>query len=493
MKRVVVIGAGLGGLAAAIRLARSGHEVVVLEKNEHVGGKVDSWESDGFVFDTGPTLLTMPFVLRDLWEAAGRRLEGDLTIVPLDPLCRYFFPDGSRLDTTTDAAAMEREIARFRNSDAEGFKAFMRHARAIYEAAAEPFLFSAFTSLRFGGLMRQLRNLPALLRLDAMRTLDQAVSSFVEDPRLRQLLNRFATYNGSSPFRAPATLAIIPHVELSMGGWYVKGGMRRLASALGSIAKDVGVLIRVGAEVESLLVDGRRVSGVLVKGGESLNADAVVCNADAIYAHRNLVAPATGRRRTFDSAGVSLGGFVLLLGVKGEFPHLAQHNIFFSSDYRAEFESLFDRARPHGDPTIYVSISARSDPSHAPTGCSNLFVLVNAPPLGPRVDWVREASAYRTLVIQSLERRGLTSLSDAIVTERVLTPLDFERRFHAFRGSIYGTSSNNRMAAFLRPPNRSRDLRGLFFAGGSAHPGGGIPLVLLSGKIAAELAQEELQ
>jgi phytoene desaturase len=490
MKRVAVIGAGLGGLAASIRLARAGYRVTVLEKNGRVGGKMHVFEAGGYRFDTGPTLLTMPFVLDELFAAAGRNREDDLELVPCQPLCRYSWPDGTTLDATTDPEAMEREVRRISPGDAGQFARFMARGERIYRAGAGPFLFTPFMSLRLTGLLAQARKAGAILKIDAMRTMDRAVSASFRDERLRQLFNRFATYNGSSPYLSPATLQIIPYVEFAFGGWYVRGGMYRVAEVLARIAGDLGVEIRTGLPVTRIVTSGGRATGVLDALGELHGADAVLCNADALYARESLLAGAgkTGPLR----AEPSMAGFVMLLGVRKLFPQLAQHTILFSADYRQEFEAIIRRRVPPEDPTVYLSVSSLQDRHHAPQGGSNLFVLVNAPALHGAFDWEQRAKPYRDLVLARMRRQGIEIGEEEIEVERVITPKEFAGMYNAHRGSIYGTSSNGRMAAFVRPPNRSREVRNLYFAGGSAHPGGGIPLVLLSGKLASDLLREDL-
>jgi phytoene desaturase len=494
LKTIAVVGGGLGGLATAVRLAHKGYGVTVFEKNERVGGKMDIRQLGGYTFDTGPTLLTMPFILEDLFSSVGARVEDYVETLPLQPLCRYFFSDGSSLDAFSDLKDFADQVRRISPSDASRVGTFFEHSRSIYDAAAGPFLFSEFGSLRGRALLRSLRYLPAVRKIDAFRTLSEAVAAHFGDSRIRQLFNRFATYNGSSPYLAPATLAIIPFVEFTMGGWYVRGGMHRLALALEKLASHVGVTLRTGRGVREILQKDRKAVGVELEDGEQVEADAVVCNADALFAYRNLLGPAPSRRmRRFERLEVSLAGFVLLLGTRRGYPDLAHHNIFFSADYREEFRSLFERNLPASDPTVYVSISSKADPGHAPPGGSNLFLLVNVPPTSPAVDWLEERGRYRNRVLETLARRGMEIPEEEIETEEVITPADFQTRYNAHRGAIYGTSSNGRMAAFLRPANRSGELRNLFFAGGSAHPGGGIPLVLLSGKITAGLVQEALQ
>lgn len=484
--RVAVIGSGLGGLAAAVRLATAGHEVTVFEKNDRVGGKMSTLQLGRYRFDTGPTLLTMPFVLRDLFASTGRRLEDVLDLLPLEPACRYVYADGSVLDAHSDPTEMERAIARFAPRDAGAFSRFFAHATRIYDAAAEPFLYHSFGSWSFVDVLRSLKYLPAIARLDSGRTLDESVRAHFTDPRLVQLFDRFATYNGSSPYRAPATLAIIPYVEFAFGGWYPRGGVYGVAEAIATLARDSGATIRTGTEVERILTEGKRATGVRLASGEIVHADAVLSNADPAYTMQVLIDGTQQPRPRARGGEPSMAGVILFLGVSRDWPMLLQHTIFFSADYAVEFAQL-DAGSLADDPTVYVCASSRTDRSHAPEGGMNLFVMVNAPALDGRVDWPSTRARYRNLIIAKLERMGLDGLGASIEEEAMLTPDEFEARFHAPRGSIYGASSNDRFAAFRRPPNRSVALRGLYFAGGGAHPGGGIPLVLLSGKHAADL------
>lgn len=493
MNTVIVVGAGLGGLATAIRLAVRGFTVTILEKNTRVGGKMDIVCESGYTFDTGPSLLTMPFVLEELFRDASREMTDYLELVRIDPICHYHFADGSTLDAFSDRERMAQEVGRLSPSDVAGFQQFLAHGEEIYRAASEPFLFQPFGSWNWRSILSQLQYLPAVTKLDAGRTLHDAVSRYVKDERLRQLLNRFATYNGSSPYHAPATLSIIPYVEFAMGGWYVRGGMYSIAHALARLARELGVMIETGVEVDGLMCQDRSVTGVKVTGGENRAARFVVVNADALYARHRLLGPAmNGRWKKSREPEPSLAGFVLLLGVNHRYEDLHHHTIYFSSDYRREFDALIAEQKPYDNPTIYVSVSAVSDPGLAPGGASNMFVLVNAPPLGKEFDWATQTQSYRDLIIRQLTERGLTDLERHIEIEHMTTPQDFQDRYNAYRGAIYGTSSNSRFSAFLRPPNRSRDLDRLYFVGGSSHPGGGIPLVLLSGKIVAEMITEEV-
>jgi phytoene desaturase len=488
MKTTVIIGAGLGGLAAGLRLAHAGHRVTVLEKNGTVGGKLNFWSEGGYSFDTGPTLLTMPFVVKDLFTSLGRNIEDYLTLIPVDPICRYRFADGTVLDASADLSATASAIGKLNEQDGRAFVRFLSHGGRIYRHATKPFLFTPFGSPGAGGFLRNLKYLPAIFNIDPLRTYNRAVTSYFQDERVVQMMNRFATYNGSSPYKAPATLAIIPYVEFSMGGWYVAGGMYGLARAMERLAAELGMEIRTKTEVTRVEIRRGTAVAVHCAGGESFPADVVISNADVLHSFGTIFRDNAVAGR-FGRVEPSLAGFVMMLGVEADYPALAHHNIFFSADYREEFRQLFDLGLPATDPTVYVAASCKSDPRHAPPGHSNLFVLVNAPPLNDRVDWEERRESYADLVLRRLEDAGLAGLRQAVRVRSIVTPRDFAERYNAYRGSIYGTSSNGMAAAFLRPSNRLKEFDNVYFVGGSSHPGGGIPLVLLSGATVAGMVE----
>ena len=496
--KVAIVGAGMGGLATAIRLAARGHQVQLFEKNAQVGGKLNLLERDGFRWDTGPSLLTMPQVYRDLWKAAGRRLEDYVRLRPVDPICRYFWPDGTRLDASDSVAAMTAALEKLNPTDVAAYFRFMAYSRKLYDLTADAFLFHGFNSWRD---FLQLNPRQAL-QIDPFRTVHGAVKSFFHDPHLVQLFDHYATYNGSSPYLAPATLNIIPYVELGMGGWYVEGGLYALAKAYRRLAEDLHVEIHTGPdyEVSEILVKGRKTTGVKLHNGEIVPADLVVANTDVTYTSEKLLpkrrSPLNwlGSKLPFSaSLEPSCSGFILFLGLNKQFSQLKHHNILFSRDYKQEFDQIFQQRQPPTDPTIYICWTGHSNPDHAPTGGSNLFVLVNAPYLSEAFDWQAPGvvEQYRKVILDRMEAFGLTDLRESIVVEEVMTPVDLATRYNAHRGAIYGTSSNNRFSAFLRPPNRSRRFKGLYFVGGSTHPGGGVPLVTLSAKIVTELIEAD--
>ena len=490
MSRVVVVGAGVGGLAAAARLAALGHEVTVCEASDEVGGKLGRVERDGFRFDTGPSLVTLPHVFRELFADTGGWPDG-LELTPLEPLTRYRFSDGTSFDASSDldehCARLDAALGKGAGDD---WRAFSARAGRIWEASREPFLESALggpgTIARLA--LRQPRDIAAIAPGTSLRGLGRR---FLRDPRLRTYLDRYATYTGSDPRRAPAALAAVPYVEQAYGGWYVPGGLTRLGAAVHDRAVERGARVRLSTRVTRVEVAGGRACGVRLEDGGTLPADVVVANADAASVYGTLVdAPAAARRLA--RATPSLSGFVLLLGVEGRTPGLAHHNVLFPADYDAEFDDVFGaQARPVEDPTVYVS--APDDPAVRPEGSEAWFVLVNAPrhqagrPGPGAVDWdapgLRED--YADHVLGLLAARGLP-VADRVRLREVLSPADLERRTGAVGGAIYGTSSNGAAAAFLRPANRS-PVTGLFLVGGSSHPGGGLPLVALSARIVADL------
>lgn len=488
-KSAIVIGAGLGGLASAIRLRRAGWKVTVLEKNMRIGGKLDCHAAGGFLWDIGPTTVTLTPVLDELFEHAGQRLENYMELVPVDPICRNFFPDGKVLNTWTNAHLFKIEIARQERDQGQALEGFLRYARRLHDLGGEAWLYHpprhALGFLRWNFLKR-LAGLPAVL---TPRSLASVIERHFKSPHVRQLFERYATYTGSSPFLTPSLFNIIPYIEIQGGGWYLRGGIFRLAEALEKCARELGVEFVFGAEVSSILTErtGRfatpRARGVMVNNTIKMGADAVLSNADPAHTWTRLLehlSSAPGAMKRLKKQPSSLSPFMILWGVKHRYPQLAHHNVFFSPDYRAEFEDLFVRRRPAEAPTIYVGISARTDPTQAPPGQDNYFVLVNTPPIEPDHHWEKDRAPYRDLIVDRLEKMGLDSLRKHIACEKIITPADFAARTHAFRGAIYGQAFHSLGSVMGRPRHRCREVDGLYFVGGCVRPGGGIPLVLLS-------------
>jgi phytoene desaturase len=467
---VIVIGAGIAGLSAAIHLAAAGLPVRIMEQNASVGGKMSEARLAGFRWDTGPSVITMRPVLADLFAAAGRQLETYLDLRPVEPLTRYFYADGTVLNATAHLPSMLAQIEALDRRDVEGYLAYLAYAARLHRITGPTFIYETPPTWR-----SFLRVPPHhMLQVDALRTMDAAIRSYVRSPYLRQLLGRFATYVGASPYLAPATLNVIAHMELSGGVWYPQGGVYTIARALANLARELGVKISTHCRVHSIVVEGDVVQGVATDDGRLEPASTVIANIDVTTVYQKLLPPriATSRRLAgLTGVEPSCSGFILLLGVEGEFPGLAHHNIFFSGDYRGEFEAIFGQGAPPAEPTIYVAITSRSDPGHAPPGCENWFVLVNAPPVGPGFNWEQQASAYRERVLARLAAFGF-DVRGRIRAEQMYTPPDLARQTGAWRGALYGLSSNNMFTAFRRPSQSGAGCEGPLLCGWN-HPSWG--------------------
>ncbi|AGL15479.1 NAD(P)/FAD-dependent oxidoreductase [Actinoplanes sp. N902-109] len=472
MSAIVVIGAGVGGLAAAVRLARAGHTVTVHEQAPELGGKLGRYERDGFVFDTGPSLLTLPQVFADL----GLHLD----LQPLDPVVRHVFPDGSVLDSSPDPAIFRARIAdAFGAAAAADWSRFWRRAERIWHASWESVLQREVSTATLARLSWRIGDLLAIAPGRSLRSLGR---QYLRDWRLRMLLDRYATYTGADPRRAPAALAAVPYAELAFGGWYLPGGLRLIADALQARCAELGVRIHLNSPVAAITTTAGRVTGVRLATGTHVPADVVVSDVDAVTLYRDLLPTPTRLAQLSDR---SLAGFVMLLGVNGHTPSLAHHTVYFPRNYNAEFNAVFghgSRARPASHPTIFITRA--TDPAVHPTGAEAWFVLVNAPRHGTAasaVNWERPglATAYADHLLETLATRGL-DVRDRLRFRETRTPADLAAATASPGGAIYGTAGG-----LLRPANRG-PVDGLHLVGGSAHPGGGLPMVTLSAKIVAE-------
>ncbi len=485
-KKVIVIGAGIGGLAISALLAKNGFDVQVIEKNSRAGGKMNLHKALGYRFDTGPSLLTMPDVIDTLFEHCGKKRTDFIEFEPVSPLCRYFYPDGKIFDNYSDLNKNNESLDKIAPDETGAYKNFLDYSAGLFEKTSGAFLFNPlYDTSDFGEL-----KLKDFFGIDAFTTVSKRVDKSFQTQYLRKFFKRFTTYNGSSPYQAPATLNVIPHVEISMGAYYVKGGIYRLASALEELATELGVKIMYDNTVKEINTEDRKVTGVHLENGTTLNSGLVVANSDATETLLNLlpahsVSPAT--RYKHQKLEPSCSGFVLLLGVSRSYDMLRHHNIFFPENYKSEFRQIFVEKKLPDDPTIYIANTSFTDKSHTPEGHSNLFILVNAPYVDQEQNWQHLAMQYPETIISKLESCGLDDLRKHIEYRHVITPLDFLNKYRSNKGSIYGTSSNSVLSAFMRPRNKFREIDGLYLVGGSTHPGGGIPLVTLSAMHAFEL------
>jgi phytoene desaturase len=484
VSEVAVIGGGVGGMATAIRLAARGHRVSLYERRTELGGKLTEWRHRGFSFGLGPSLLTLPGEFAALAAEAGRKLDELVTLQPTDPVCRYRFADGSVLDAAADPAAMAAAVDRLAPGEGAAWQRYRAWGERCWAASQRSFLGGP---LELAALRHSPGHPADLLASAPGQTLAGHAARFFHDPRMRQYAGRYATYSGSSPYRAPAALGCIPYLEHAHGAWYVAGGLARLRDALVTLLAETGVAVHTSTEVTRVLSAAGAVTGV-VAGGQRVAADVVVSDADSARLYRDLY-PDRGRRRRIGRLGPSSSGLLLLAAVRGRTPGLAHHNVIFSADYRAEFADLFGRHQPPADPTIYVGCSATVDPSAAPAGHENWTVLVNVP-AGPPDRWPCPPAEYQERLLAKLGAAGLDVTGRLLFTE-MLTPADFERRYDGWQGSIYGTPQHGRLAPFRRPGNRG-PVRGLYLAGGSVHPGGGLPLVVIGSRIVADMVTMDL-
>jgi phytoene desaturase len=490
MSRAVVVGAGIGGLAAAALLAKAGRRVTVFDQAARAGGKAASVQLGGFRFDTGPSLFTLPQFFRDFFARLGRDMGDYLEPVPLAPLCAYEFADGTRLHSFSDRARFAAELERNGTATPRELHAYLDQSARMWTAAGELFLTRSLhepaTYLSRCGL-RAVANAGCLAPFNKLH---DANSRSFADPRAVQLFDRYATYNGSSPFRTPATMRIIPHVEYTFGGYALEGGIVALPRALERVARELGVEFRLSTRVERIRVENGRCRGIEIAGGEFVPADIVVSNADVLSTYRTLLAePAAPEARRYERLDPSLSGLVFLWGVARRFPQLQVHNIFFSGDYRAEFDAIFRRLDLPAQPTIYINITSKVTPEDAPPDGENWFILLNAPRDAGQ-DWPSLAARVRKTILARLCQSLGYDLAPLIIAESTITPRDIAKDTISTYGSLYGIASHSPLSAFLRHPNRSRRIRGLYFAGGSVHPGGGMPLALRSGMLAADLAEK---
>ncbi len=497
-QRVIVVGAGIGGLASALELAANGVEVLLLERAAAPGGKMRQVVVGGAAMDAGPTVFTMRWVFEELFEAVGARLSDHLSLQPVSVLARHAWSADERLDLFADMARSADAIGSFAGAPAaRGYLDFCARARRIYGALETPFLRGSRPTPLSLAARAGWRGLPDLLRISPLATLWQQLGTHFSDPRLRQLFGRYATYCGSSPFMAPATLMLVAHVEQD-GVWLVDGGMHRVAQALARLAEARGAVLRCGAQVEQILVRDGRACGVRLAGGEALAAQAVVFNGDVAALSGGLLGDAAGvavSRTAAARRSLSALTWNLRAPTRG-FP-LSRHTVFFSADYRREFDDIFKHGRLPSAPTVYVCAQDRSDArtdananstadanADAPGDPERLLLIVNAPARGDTHSFTHEELAScEAQTFRLMQNCGLQVQRDP--QQSVLTtPQDFERLFPATGGALYGQASHGWMASFSRPGARSR-LPGLYLAGGSTHPGPGVPMAALSGRQAA--------
>lgn len=497
MTRVAVVGGGLGGLAAACTLAGRGYQVTLFEKNDWLGGKAAVLETDGFRFDMGPTILTLPSVLDRIFEDTGVRRRDYLDLIRLDPQWRCFFDSGRTLDLCEDIESMARRCESWQSGLGKGYRQFMTYAERMHRISDAFFFWrpiDRFSEIAF----RMPRTSPGLIR-DALgmrlgHSVAGTVRRFLPQPEVAQMVDHFTQYVGSAPDQSPAVLCGIAHMQTTEGIHYPRGGIRAVPDALVRRAKEIGVDLRPGLGVKQLRTDSSgRVSGVVTDDGRAHDFDAVVSNMDAVRTYRELLggsaAQAFLRRRSYEPA---CSGVVLYLGLDRRYEQLCHHNFVFSRDPEEEFAWIYRKGEPAPDPTCYVCAPAVTEPEVAPPGGEALYILVHTPYLRPHHDWSKMLPEYRRVILDKLARTaGLNDLEKHIRVERALTPQDIHNRYWPLNGAIYGLASHGKFWGAFKPGNRRSEVPGLYLCGGSAHPGPGMPMVLMSGWIAADALDQD--
>ncbi len=493
-----VVGGGLGGLAAACVLAGRGYRVTLFERNEWLGGKAAVLAQDGFRFDMGPTIVTLPSVLRRIFSAAGRQLEDYLEMVRLDPQWRCFFDDGSQLDLVQNVNAMASDLDRFSpgNNSGSSYLRFSELSKKLSDISQRFFFYKPIGGLRDMFDLKasfDANMLRDVLAMKMGRSVASVVRSHTPDPRVAQMMDHFTQYVGSAPSGSPAVLCGIAHMQTDEGIWYPVGGTGAVPRALAALAREIGVEIRTSTSVERIMTQAGRVSGIRTTAGEEIPLAALISNCDSVRTHRELVrgraAKAFEKRRRYEPA---CSGVVLYLGLRKRYEHLAHHDFVFSRDPHEEFDWIYKKGEPAPDPTCYLAATTCTEPGTAPAGGEALYVLVHTPYLRPQHDWKRMFPAYRKVILDKLKRTGqMPDLEERIVFERALTQQDIHDRYHVLNGAIYGLASHGKFLGAFKPGNRSPDVRGLYLAGGAAHPGPGMPMVMMSGWIAANALDED--
>ena len=480
MKKVVIIGGGLGGLAAAIPLAHAGFDVTLFEQNDHFGGKLMPVKLGDHHFDFGPNTITMPQVFKGVFEGVGERAEDYIRLIKLDTHTRNHFPDGMAIDFLSDPEAMRKQLQTHAPADAERYDAFIKEITRLYGLSETYFFPTVFQSWRdyvSPSLGR------AMLQVRPLQTMHSFFGKYFRDPHMRQALDRYATYVGSSPYKAPATFAMIAYLELVQGVYYAEKGNITIAEGFAAVARKKGAVLRHSTAVKRIIVNEGTAEGIELADGTTVEADIVILNGDLLSTFPALVD--ARHRPSFTDAKASsyepsISAFVVTAGLNTRLDALRHHNVFFSGDYAQEFEDLFQHRRYSEEPTIYISNSSYTDPNVSPTG-DNLFILANAPALTPEGKLQLEPEAYKERLYDLLETYGI-DIRSHLVEEAIFTPAFIKDHFHAYRGALYGPSSHRKKDAFLRPGNAAKDIRDLYFTGGSTHPGGGSPMVVMSGQ-----------
>jgi phytoene desaturase len=488
MSSAIIVGSGIAGIATALRLRASGMDVAVWEANDYPGGKLHAFEIDGYRFDAGPSLFTMPTFVTELFELFGIPAEQHFKYDRKDVLCHYFWEDGMRFQANADREKFTQSAATTFGIESARLKAYLENGQRKYELTAPLFLEKSLHKISTYLSADTLKAIANIHRLNIRDTLHGVNAGQLKEPHLVQLFNRYATYNGSSPYQTPGIMSMIPHLEMQLGTYFPKGGMHSITTSLFNLAQEQGIRFHFGERVDKIVVKNKRAIGIETVSGTHL-ADVIVSNMDVFSTYKKLLPDQSHPERTLKQERSS-SAIIFYWGIRRSFPALDLHNILFSGDYEQEFEHIFEHKTLFNDPTVYINITSKEKPDDAPDGFENWFVMINAPGDYGQ-DWDALVAQTRDDVIRKVQRILGVDLSPLIAAEAVLTPPMIEQKTSSHRGALYGAASNAAFAAFLRHPNFSGKIKNLYYCGGSVHPGGGIPLCLLSAKITANLIRHQ--
>jgi len=486
--KAAIVGSGVAGLASSIRLALSGVETHVFEASAYPGGKLHEFWLEDYRFDAGPSVSTMTWLVDELYELAGKNPREHFNYRRKDLICKYFYPDGSHISGFADRDKFCREVELKTGVPAEAINRYLNHSQSNHELAGKIFLQESIHEAGTFLTKDALRAIARFPQLDITNTLNSVNKKRLKHPKLVQLFNRYATFNGSSPYKAPGILNTIAHLEYNLGTYFIEGGFYSMTKALYELAVELGVQFHFNQKVSRIVVEHKKVTGIESPAG-FFPAELVLSNMDVVPTYRELMPDQRAPEKVLKQER-STSMMVFYWGIKGTFEELDLHNAFFSADYKHEFDCLFKTKTITDDPTIYVNITCKDQPGDAPEGCENWFVMINVP-ANVGQDWDALIARTRKNVLAKLTQILGRDVESLIACEEILEPRVIEARTSSYRGSIYGASSNNQFAAFLRHANFSKKVKGLYFAGGSVHPGGGTPLCLLSAKITAERIKKD--
>lgn len=483
-KNIAVIGAGIAGLASAIRLQSAGHKVSVFEANAYPGGKLTAFSANGYRFDMGPSLFTMPQYVEDLFKVANKPTDTYFSYKRKDIICNYFFEDTTTFSAVSNRLKFTKLAADFFDVPEQILINYLERSKIKYDLTASLFLEKSLHKWSTYLSQDTLKAIINITSLDINTTLADYNMKALKSEKLVQFFNRFATYNGSNPYQTPGIMSMIPHLEQHFGTYFPKGGMHQITLSLFELAKDIGVAFHFNNQVSEIIAPNNQAEGILVNR-YFLPFHRVVSNADVVPTYRKLLPKHKAPERIL-SQPRSSSALIFYWGITSEFSQLDLHNIFFSGDYQAEFDAIFKQNKVYNDPTVYINITSKEEPTDAPKGCENWFTMVNVPS-NTGQDWDEIIAQARTNVITKLSKLLKQDIAPLIAYESILDPRSIEFNTQSYQGALYGAASNNKFAAFLRHPNFKSGIKNLYFCGGSVHPGGGIPLCLLSGKIVSEL------